>query len=40
MFASKGHHKDVFFIISDTNHNKELLDVAKTAKKMVLLLSH
>jgi RpiR family carbohydrate utilization transcriptional regulator len=33
MFASKGHHKDVFFIISDTNHNKELLDVAKTAKK-------
>jgi RpiR family carbohydrate utilization transcriptional regulator len=33
MFASKGHQKDVFFIISDTNHNKELLDVAKTAKK-------
>jgi RpiR family carbohydrate utilization transcriptional regulator len=40
MFASKGHQKDVFFIISDTNHNKKLLDVAKTAKKMVLLLFH
>jgi RpiR family carbohydrate utilization transcriptional regulator len=32
MFASKGQHKDVFFIISDTNHNKELFDVAQTAK--------
>jgi RpiR family carbohydrate utilization transcriptional regulator len=33
MFASKGKHRDVFFIISDTIHNKELFDVAQTANK-------
>lgn len=33
MFASKGQDGDVFFIISDTNHNKQLIDVAQTAKK-------
>ena len=33
MFASKGQDSDVFFIISDTNHNKQLIDVAQAANK-------
>ncbi|MDG1694380.1 MAG: SIS domain-containing protein [Porticoccaceae bacterium] len=34
MLASKGRENDVFFIISETDSNKELIDIAQTAKKM------
>ena len=32
MLASSGNQKDVFFIVSDTDTNQEIIDVAQTAK--------
>lgn len=32
VFASRGNYGDVFFIISDAEHSKEILEVAQTAK--------
>ena len=33
MFASSSHKQDVFFLVSDTNDNKEMIEVAQIAKK-------
>jgi RpiR family carbohydrate utilization transcriptional regulator len=34
MFASSSHKQDVFFLVSDTNDNQEMIEVAQIAKKM------